>query len=132
MQGAWKVGLLVVVFVVLLMGAYSFLGRTIFAPRANTLYAVVPDASGVNVGAQVLMAGVRVGTVDRVGLDSSKEARLTLAIDEKQRIPEGSTVQIPTSLIGFGDNPVLIVPPRNLTGTNCPPGAIPYPFRPET
>jgi phospholipid/cholesterol/gamma-HCH transport system substrate-binding protein len=123
MQGAWKVGLLVVVFGALLLGAYSFLGRTIFAPKTTPLYAIVPDASGVHEGAQVLMAGVNVGTVSKVNLESPNEARIALAINEKQSVPVGSTVQIPSSLIGFGDNPVVIVPPKSPSGASLTAGA---------
>jgi phospholipid/cholesterol/gamma-HCH transport system substrate-binding protein len=43
-------------------------------------------------------------------------ARLTLAMDEGAKIPANSTVQVPTPLLGFGDNPVHIVPPETLTG----------------
>lgn len=124
MQGAWKVGLLVVVFGGLLMGAYQFLGRSMFAPKTIAIYAEVPDATGVNVGAPVLMAGVRVGQVEKVELANPKLAKLTFAMNEDARIPEGSTVQVPTPLLGIGDNPVFIVPPANLTGSHLVSGSV--------
>jgi phospholipid/cholesterol/gamma-HCH transport system substrate-binding protein len=122
MQGAWKVGLLVVVFVVLLVGAYQVLGRSLFAPKTNLIYAELEDVTGVNQGAPVLMAGVPVGTVEQVSLTSPRTARLTLAIEEGHEIPSGSTVQVPTPLLGFGDNPVHIVPPAVLSGNLVQPG----------
>jgi len=124
MQGAWKVGLLVVVFGGLLMGAYQFLGRSMFAPKTIAIYAEVPDATGVNIGAPVLMAGVRVGQVEKVELANPKLAKLTFAMNEDARIPEGSTVQVPTPLLGIGDNPVFIVPPATLTGSHLVSGAV--------
>ena len=117
MQGAWKVGLLVVLFAVLLVGAYQFLGKSLFAVKTTKLFAEVKDATGVNTGAQVLMAGVKVGTVSKVELSNPRLARLSLAIDEGTRVPIGSTVQIPTPLMGFGDNPVYIVPGPPGSGT---------------
>lgn len=116
MQGAWKVGLLVVVFVGLLLGAYQFLGRSLFEPKTLPLYAEVPDATGVNVGAPVLLAGVKVGQVQRIELSNPKLAKLTLSMNEDARIPEGSIVQVPTPLLGIGDNPVFILPPAEMSG----------------
>lgn len=123
MQGAWKVGLLVVVFVGLLVGAYQFLGRSFFAPKTTDYFAEVSDVSGVNVGAPVLLAGVKIGSVSKVELKNPKLARLTLAIEGGNRIPAGSTVSVPTPLLGFGDNPVYVVPPAVLAGGDASAGS---------
>ncbi|HEY3780635.1 MAG TPA: MlaD family protein [Fimbriimonadaceae bacterium] len=111
MQGAWRVGLLVIIFVGLLFGAYALLGKSFLAPKVNTYYADFADAAGTAQGTPVLMAGVRIGEVSKVDLASPKVARLTLAIEKKYGIPKGSTATIQTSLIGFGQQPVVIVPP---------------------
>lgn len=123
MQGAWKVGLLVVVFGVLLLAAYQILGHSIFAPKTSIFYAEVPDATGVNVGAPVLLAGVKVGSVSKIELANPKLARLTLAIEEGHDIPLDSTVEVPTPLLGFGDNPVYIAPPVHISQGAMAPGS---------
>ena len=56
MQGASKVGALVIVFGLLLYGAYAMLGQSLFAPKTKTYYADFTDAGGVTEGTKVLMA----------------------------------------------------------------------------
>jgi phospholipid/cholesterol/gamma-HCH transport system substrate-binding protein len=116
------VGLLIAVFAALLFGAYRFLGRSLFAEKADTYFVLLPDASGVQDGAPVLLAGVRIGRVSSVDLVDPRTARLTLSIREGRRIPQGSRAMVPTPLIGFGDNPVLIVPPREVQAAFMRPG----------
>lgn len=123
MQNAAKVGLLVVVFVGLLVGAYAVLGRSLFAPPVKTYFADFGDVAGITPGTRVLMAGVRIGSVSGVQLVSPRQARLTLTIEEAVRIPVGSQAVIPSSLIGLGDNPVTIEPPARPAGT-LPSGSI--------
>jgi len=120
MQNATKVGLLVVLFGVLLVAAFAVLGRTVFAPKTSRYYAELDDAAGLNEGARVLMAGVRVGKVARIELVGPRRARLALEIDEGVRIPKGSRVELPQSLLGFGDNPVMVVPPPGETEPASP------------
>jgi phospholipid/cholesterol/gamma-HCH transport system substrate-binding protein len=123
MQGAAKVGVLVVVFVGLLVGAYSLLGRSLFAPEPNLYYATFRDAGGISPGAKVLMAGVQIGKVQSVSLRGPSEAVLTLGIDKNVRIPQGSSASMPTALIGLGDSPVQIVPPAEPTAIALAPGS---------
>src|SRR6185436_16789060 len=99
MQGAAKVGMLVVVFLVLLYGGYMVLGHDLLAPPKSTYYAEFPDAGGIASGSSVRMAGVKVGTIEEVKLQSPTLARMTLKIDQSIKIPAGSTALIPTSLI---------------------------------
>lgn len=110
MKGAWQVGLLVVAFVAMLGGAYAILGRQMFAPKTDPYFVELPDAGGVAVGAPVLLSGVKVGQVSKVELASPNLARLSLALKEGIDLPEGSTVSIPTAIIGFGDSPISIIP----------------------
>lgn len=110
MAGAWKVGLLVVVFIGLFLGGYAIFGKSLFKVEVDTYYAELPDAAGVNVGGPVLMSGVKIGQIAKVELPTPNMARLTLEVKKGQTIPAGSSVTIPASLIGFGDNPVMVVP----------------------
>ncbi|MDR3689032.1 MAG: MlaD family protein [Fimbriimonas sp.] len=111
MQSTAKVGLLLVVFVGLLIAGYAVLGRNLLAPKPDIYYVEVSDAGGLSDGAPVLMAGVQIGTLTHVALKTPTLARLTLSLNHGTRIPSGSTAVLPTSFIGFGENPVTIVPP---------------------
>ncbi|MBX3119631.1 MAG: MCE family protein [Fimbriimonadaceae bacterium] len=111
MQGAWKVGLLVIVFVGLLFGAYEVLGKSLFAKPSKTIYAEFADASGLQIGSNVTMAGVRIGNVTAIELTAPDRARVAMTLQDEIKIPEGTTAQIASSLIGFGDSPVVLVPP---------------------
>lgn len=110
MQNAGKVGVLVVAFVAMLYAAYGFLGQRFFGVATQTIYANFPDAGGVTPGTRVLMAGVNVGVVKTVSLESPVLAKLNLAIDPEIKIPTGTTAQIPTSLTGIGENVLILVP----------------------
>lgn len=110
MQNAAKVGLLVVIAASLFAGAYFVLGRGLFRTPTQTFYARFPDAKGMTPGATVLLSGVPVGSVSAVALDPAGGAKLTLAIDEKVALPQGTVAQIEGSLIGIGDRQLLLVP----------------------
>ncbi|MBN9500272.1 MAG: hypothetical protein BGO01_03780 [Armatimonadetes bacterium 55-13] len=116
MQGAAKVGALVVVFVILLYGAFMILGNDLLGPKKVTYYAEFTDAGGVTAGSQVQMAGVKIGKVSEVSLIGPTTARLKLEVPQDVKIPAGSTATIPTALIGLGDKAVMIVPPAQPTG----------------
>lgn len=130
MQGASKVGLLVVVFAALLVAAYSILGRSLLAPKTTPYYAYFKDAAGVTEGAKVLMAGVRIGSVTEVRLMSPTSARLRLEIDAASKIPEGSRAELSSSLLGVGENPVSIVPPEGPAVGFIPPNGRIEGFKP--
>lgn len=123
MQGAAKVGFLVIVFVLLLYGGYALLGRALVRPKTATYYASFIDAAGTTPGTVVNMAGVKIGTVSQVSLIDAGHARVTLECDAKVRIPAGSLAKIGGSLIGFGASPISIVPPSEASGGDLPPGA---------
>lgn len=111
MQGAAKVGLLVIIFLALLYGAYAFLGQSFLKPKMKTYFAEFSDAGGVSVGTATQMAGVKVGSVTKVQLVNPKLARLTLEVNPDVQIPVDSEAKIGGSLIGLGSSPIEIVPP---------------------
>lgn len=123
MANASKVGIFVLVFFAMIIGAYQILGKSLFKREVDRYDVVIADAAGVVEGAKVLMAGVKIGSVLSVKLDGPNRARITLAIDKGVGIPVGSGAAIPTSLIGFGDNPIQIVPPAKQSSTILEPGA---------
>lgn len=125
MQGAARVGLFVVGFIALIFGAYAVLGRTLGGPKPVEFTARFPNAGGIAAGAAVQLAGVKIGVVDRVELvpeGGVPTARVVMAIDPGVAIPAGSQAVVPQSLIGFGSNPVQIVPPPTPSGNLQPAG----------
>lgn len=125
MQAAWKVGVFVVVFAAMLLGAFALLRKSIFAKQTDVYYASFADAGGVTTGSQVLLSGVKVGQVSEVQLVSPTEARLKLELDKGTQVPEGSSAVIPTSFITIGDTRVSIVPPKTSAAVLSPGATLP-------
>lgn len=123
MQGAWKVGLLVVIFVGLIVGAYQTLGKSLFKKEVDRYDLLFADATGIAEGTRVLMAGVKIGEVEKVKLDSPLRARVSVTVAKGTGIPLGSGAVVPGSLIGIGDNPIQIVPPAKPATSFAAPGS---------
>jgi phospholipid/cholesterol/gamma-HCH transport system substrate-binding protein len=106
-------------FVLLGFAALGFLttqlpGSGLQLQRAAETYAVLAkfdDIGGLKVGAPVNMAGVRIGRVTAIELDSSDyKAAVTLSIDKSySRIPDDSDAGIHTSGL-LGANYIGITP----------------------
>jgi phospholipid/cholesterol/gamma-HCH transport system substrate-binding protein len=122
MQAAWKVGALIVIFGILMVGAYVYLGRPLFRTQPHTYYIEFPDAGGLRKGSEVLMAGVRIGTVERARLINPQLARIEIEVEPHVQIPEDSQALVTTALIGLGDNPVKIQP--GTSGRFLRPGSV--------
>lgn len=122
-MNAIRVGAVVALFGILLAGAYVVLGRSFFAPKVNRYFAIFQDANGVTQGSKVMLAGVPVGYVEKVALEPPVRARLTLAVYDHVSIPAGTHTELPTSLIGLGDQVVLLVPPAGRVTKYLVPGA---------
>jgi phospholipid/cholesterol/gamma-HCH transport system substrate-binding protein len=113
MQATWKVGLLVIVFVGLLLATYAVLQRSAFAKETDDYYVEFANAGGIQAGAPVLLAGVRIGSVTKVELVTVGKARATIAIERGHQIPVGSRAVLPTSFLTIGDRQIEIVPPSD-------------------
>ena len=100
------------------------LGRSLFAPEHSIYFVDFADAGGITDGAKVLMAGVKVGSVTGVRLVGPTHARVTLALDKGIRVPIGSRVVLPGSLIGFGDKAVTIEAGASSGGFLAPGGVM--------
>lgn len=107
---AARVGLLFAAFLVLLSFAWRFLGSH-FSADQHVYYVTLPDASGLMPGSNVLLSGVPIGTIAQVGLDSANQAKLTVRTDKEHPIPAGSQAVVPSSLVGFGQAALEIIPP---------------------
>ncbi|WP_156679699.1 outer membrane lipid asymmetry maintenance protein MlaD [Sphingomonas profundi] len=77
--------------------------------------ALFPNAAGVNIGTDVRVAGLKVGTVAAQTLDpASYQVDVTLAIDPKLKIPKDSTAAI-TSEGLLGSTFIALVPGGDTT-----------------
>lgn len=112
MASAWKVGLLVVMFAAMVLGAYAVLQRSVFAKETHEYYVRFEDAGGLTSGARVLLSGVQVGLVEEVGIGEDGRPVATVAIERDYRIPAGSDAVLPTSFISIGDRQIEITPPQ--------------------
>ncbi len=130
MQGATKVGALLIAFMVLLWSAYYLVGESMFAKKTKTYYADFEDAGGILAGTQVLMAGVPIGSVKQVVLRTPRIARMTLAVDESVSVPKGSIALLPSALLSLSSSPVSIVPPT-LAADELPSGSVILGSRPN-
>lgn len=116
MQQAVKVG--VFATIVLLLAAWFVLkieDLDLFARGGSTVDAVFESAAGLDDGAAVRVAGVRVGRVDGISL-SGRQAAVHLVLEEALGLTEGTTARI-ASLGLLGDKYIELEP--------GPPGAPP-------
>ncbi len=87
-------------------------GGPVGAIRVTALF---PNASGVNIGTDVRVAGLKVGTVAAQKLDpASYQVDVTLAIDPALKIPKDSTAAI-TSEGLLGSTFIALVPGGDTT-----------------
>lgn len=93
--GEALVGLLVVLLAIWFI--FFAWGRTGGGQRAGAIHvtALFPNASGVNVGTDVRVAGLKIGTVTDQTLDTeSYQVAVTLALDPKVKLPADSSAAI--------------------------------------
>ena len=80
-------------------------------------------ADGVNVGTDVRLSGIKVGTVERMSLDpKTYNAVLTLALDNAVKLPQDSSVRITSE--GLLGNQYLSIEPGSDMQTIKPGGEI--------
>jgi phospholipid/cholesterol/gamma-HCH transport system substrate-binding protein len=111
---AWKVGLFVCISLVMIAGlAIEFSKGMIFFEHTNTIYLHAPDVAGLKSRADVLMSGVKVGSVAEISLEpGGKSATLALKIYTRYQIRNDARFVIqPSGLLG--DEYVAIIPTEN-------------------
>lgn len=109
MKAAAQVGLFVVVAVALFFGALLVVGKALLPTKTDTYLVVMPDAGGLSKGARVLMAGVQVGEVDDVQVDTPTQAKLRIGLKKGLKLPLSTRAIISGSLVGLGDTPLNLV-----------------------
>lgn len=109
MKAAAQVGLFVVAAVVIFLIGVQVVGTNLFAPKSDEYHVAMPDAGGLAKGARVLMAGVQVGKVTKVGLSGPTQAELVIGLHPGTRLPLSTRAVVSASLVGLGDTPLNLV-----------------------
>src|SRR5579862_2299787 len=107
---ALQVGLLVFLAAVLFVIGYYFFFGAVHSQKYYTVTAQFDDAQGIQQGAEVDLAGVKIGEVAGVKLSPKNKALVQLRILKGRRVPRASSVTIASSLLG-GNSNVAITPP---------------------
>lgn len=104
-----KVGSLIFVAVLLIIAMYWFLRGFGLGAATYGVYSVFADAHKLDKGADVRMAGVKIGYVNDIGLTKTSHARVDMTIWNNICVPTDSQARITTG--GFiGDNYVDVLP----------------------
>lgn len=108
---ALKFGLFALAALTLLAIATIRISQTSLLPGSTyPLYTTLKSAQGIQSKTPVMIAGIRVGSVDKIELTADNQARLKLAIENKVKITSGSQIQI-KSMGVLGDTFLEILPP---------------------
>ncbi len=108
MKAAAQVGLFVIVALVLFLAGVVIVGQN-FGEKRDSYFVVMSDANGLTKGSRVLMAGVQVGEITEVALDSPTQAKLKIGVKAGTRLPLSTRALIAGSLVGLGDTPLTLV-----------------------
>ena len=104
-----KVGLIVAVAIAALITVYWFLGGWRLRAASYPIYTIFSDARKLDKGADVRMAGVKIGWISGIRLTRRSRARVDMGIQNGNDIPVDSVARITQG--GFiGDNYVEIMP----------------------
>lgn len=109
MSQAIKVGIFVTLcLVVLAVLIFKVEDLRWFADDGQRIDVLFDSVAGLNEKAPVRVAGVRVGTVEAIGLEG-RQAKITLLLESSLDLPEGSVARIANAGI-LGDKYVELVP----------------------
>ncbi len=105
-----KVGAAIIIAALVAFAGVRFFQNVPLFGDSYVLYAEFDDAGGLVSGNPVQMKGVKVGTVDRVRLDSeTQRVRARLKLEREPTIPEGSHAQV-SGISALGGVQVRITP----------------------
>ena len=111
----WKVGLFVVIGLVLFLGGLFFIGnqKNLFSSVLH-VRAVFNNVSGLNVGSNVRVGGITVGTVESIQLETDTTVKVVMAIERNVRrfISKDAVVSIGNDGL-MGEKVIVISPGSN-------------------
>jgi phospholipid/cholesterol/gamma-HCH transport system substrate-binding protein len=116
---AAKVGLLVIVTLAVSIAVYRFVDEGSHGDESYGVYAVFDDVQGLVVKSRVVIAGIPVGTIERITLQGDR-ARVDLMIDGTVKLYQNASVgQRSASLLG---ETLLVIRPGSLSAPLLKPG----------
>jgi phospholipid/cholesterol/gamma-HCH transport system substrate-binding protein len=97
-----KVGLLAVVALVALAVGFNFLRGSNLLSNDRTYYAVYPKVDGLNVGAPVILNGIKVGQVKNLELqpESNNSVRASIELEKGVTVGDSTKAGLSGSLLG--------------------------------
>ena len=97
-----KVGLLAIVAIAALVIGYNFLRGSNVLSSDHTYYATYPKVDGLNVGAIVVLNGIKVGQVKKMELQPEKgnTVRVALELEKTLVVGDSTTASLGGSLLG--------------------------------
>jgi phospholipid/cholesterol/gamma-HCH transport system substrate-binding protein len=104
------VGMLLIAAIVVAIGGTLWLVRG-GLNAGYPMYTRFAWGAGLKVGQPVLLAGVNIGSVDKVNLDPKGTILVTLRINSAYQVPAGTTATVQPNGI-FGDQLVALTPAR--------------------
>jgi phospholipid/cholesterol/gamma-HCH transport system substrate-binding protein len=120
-----KVGLLVLMGSAVLLWMTFAVGKYEFGEKKGyTLQAVFDSVAGLDAKAAVRMAGVKIGTVEKVGLEDSR-AKVTIRIYPDVKIQRGTKAMVKTLGL-LGEKYVELLPPEVSAREAAAPGGSRY------
>lgn len=119
-----KMGVFLLIGAIMLGALIVQFGR--FGDRFRDFYSltmIVDDAAGIIKGSDVRMGGAKIGKVAALPelIDNAK-VRIALKIEDRIKIPVGSTFGIDSASI-MGDKMIVVTVPKTLTKESIPAGA---------
>jgi phospholipid/cholesterol/gamma-HCH transport system substrate-binding protein len=102
------------IFVLVGLAALAWLsvqvgGATLGGPGGLRLEATFDEIGGLTPRAPVVISGVKVGRVERIGLDDDLRARVVLEVDQSLELPIDTSASIRTSGL-LGDQFIALAP----------------------
>ncbi len=97
MRGLLAPLLKLIAFIVVTVLATGILALTIAnsgAGGGNSIKAMMSDVTGLNVGDEVRVSGVRVGTVSGIKLVDKRVAEVSMGLEQGRTLPQGSTATV--------------------------------------
>ncbi len=97
-----KVGLLALVAIAALVFGYNFLRGSNILSSDRTFYATYPDVDGLNVGAAVILNGIKVGQVKKMELmpEKGNAVRASLELEKGIVLGDSTVASLGGSLLG--------------------------------
>lgn len=91
LSNAAKVGLMTIALIVALVFGYRYVSRTTGTAGGYTVWATLPDVSGVAPRSRVMISGVQVGVVESIGLVGG-QARVDIRMKPEVRLYDDATI----------------------------------------